>query len=227
MASNSYIDKTTGKTIVRTVTRPKTERIYERVSDAYDLCRIIAKHGDKTAFTYFDKTKKLYTISYIRFYNRILRTAAGLTKMGLAGKKIALIGETSTAWLASYLAILVTGGVAIPMDKELEISSIVGLLESVEADAIIYSDTFNGRFVNSISKDSSIKTFIPIDPDEEELKHEGVIAYRAMRAEGKKELEAGNFKLNPKQDREKMCEMLFTSGTTGTSKCVMLWIPPL
>ena len=222
MANNSYIDKVTGKTVVRTINRPKTERLYERVSDAYDLCRIIAKHGDKTAFTYFDKNKKLYTISYIRFYNRILRTAAGLTKRGLAGKKIALIGETSTAWLASYLAILVTGGVAIPMDKELEIGSIVGLLESVEADAIVYSDHFNGKLVNAVSKDSSIKTFIPIDPDEEELKHEGVIAYRAMRAEGKYELEAGKFKLNPNQDREKMCEMLFTSGTTGTSKCVML-----
>ena len=222
MANNSYVDKATGKTIVRTVTRPKTDRNYERVSDAYDLCRIIAKHGDKTAFTYFDKSKKLYTISYTRFYNRILRTAAGLTKMGLAGKKIALVGETSTAWLASYLAILVTGGVAIPMDKELEISSIIGLLESVDADAIVYSSTFNGKFVNAVSKDSSLKTFIPIDPDEEELKHEGVVAYRAMRADGKHELEAGNFKLNPKQDREKMCEMLFTSGTTGTSKCVML-----
>ena len=210
------------KTIVKTIYRPKTERKYERVSDAYDMCRIIAKHGDKTAFTYYDKNKKLYSISYSRFYNRILRTAAGLTKRGLAGKKIALIGETSTAWLASYLAILVTGGVAIPMDKELEINSIIGLLESVDADAIIYSGSFNGKLAGVVSKDSTIKTFIPIDPDENELTIEGVVAYRAMRAEGKYELEAGRFELNPKQDRERMCEMLFTSGTTGTSKCVML-----
>lgn len=213
---------TTEKKIVKTIYRPKTERKYERVQDAYDMCRIIAKHGDRTAFTYYDKNKKLYSISYIRFFNRIERTAAGLTKMGLAGKKIALIGETSTAWLASYLAILVTGGVAIPMDKELEIKSIIGLLESVDADAIIYSDHFNGQFAGVVSPDSSLKTFIAIDPDEEELKRPGVVAYRAMRAEGKKELEAGNFKLNPNQDRERMCEMLFTSGTTGTSKCVML-----
>ena len=210
------------KKVVKTVYRPKTERKYERVSDAYDMCRIIAKHGDKTAFTYYDKNKKLYSISYSRFYNRILRTAAGLTKRGLAGKKIAIIGETSTAWLASYIAILVTGGVAIPMDKELEIKSIIGLLESVDADAIIYSASFNGKLAGAISEDSSIKTFIPIDPDENELCLGGVVAYRAMRAEGKREIEAGRFELNPKQDRERMCEMLFTSGTTGTSKCVML-----
>ncbi len=207
---------------VKIITRPKTERKYERVLDSYDLIRRIAKHGDKTAFTYYDKSKKLYSISYTRFYNRIVRTAAGLTQQGLAGKKIALLGETSVAWLASYLAILATGGVAIPMDKELEVQAIVGLLESVDADAIIYSDHFNGKIREAVGADSSIKTFIAIDPDDAELAKEGVIAYRAMRALGKADVDAGRFKLNPNQDREKMCEMLFTSGTTGTSKCVML-----
>lgn len=207
----------------KVIYRKKTERNYERVLDAYDLCRIISKHGDKTAFTYYDKTKKLYSISYTRFYNRIVRTAAGLTKHGLAGKKIAIIGDTSVAWLASYIAILATGGVAIPMDKELELKAIVGLLESVDADAIIYSDHFNGKLLNEIGKESSIKTFIPIDPTAEELvARDGVIAYRDMRADGKKDVDAGRFVLNPHQNREKMSEMLFTSGTTGTSKCVML-----
>ena len=215
-------DSNVKKKEVAVIKRPKTERKYERVHDAYDLCRIIAKHGDKTAFTYYDKSKKLYSISYIRFYNRIARTAAGLTKRGLAGKKIAIIGETSVAWLASYIAVLVTGGIAIPVDKELEIKSIVGLLETVDADAIIYSDHFNGKFIKAVGENSTIKTFIPIDPTEEELEHEGVIAYRTMRAEGKREIECGRFKLDPNQDREKVSEMLFTSGTTGTSKCVML-----
>ncbi len=206
----------------KTILRPRTARQYERVRDAYELCRSIERNGDRPAFTYYDKTKKLYSISYTRFYNRIVRTAAGLTQCGLAGKKIALLGETSTAWLASYLAILVTGGVAIPMDKELEISAIVGLLESVDADAIIYADSFNGKIANAFSKNSTVKHFFPIDPDENELTYEGVTAYRDMRASGKKCVEAGKFALNPNQDREKLAEMLFTSGTTGTSKCVML-----
>ncbi len=204
------------------VLRPRTARQYERVHDAYDLCRMIERNGDRPAFTYYDKSKKLYSISYTRFYNRIIRTAAGLTECGLAGKKIALIGETSTAWLASYLAILVTGGVAIPMDKELEISSIVGLLDGVKANAIIYSDAFNGKLANAFGTRSTMKHFFPIDPDENELTYKGVMAYRDMRAMGKKCIEEGKFTLNPKQNREELAEMLFTSGTTGTSKCVML-----
>ncbi|MBQ9112898.1 MAG: AMP-binding protein [Clostridia bacterium] len=207
---------------VKVIRRPMTERKYERVLDAYDLCRIIAKHGDRIAFSYYDKSKKLCDLSYERFYNRIVRTAAGLTRKGLAGKKVAIIGETSVAWLASYLAILVTGGVAIPMDKELEPEAIIGLLESVDADAIIYSDHFNGKLADKIGKKSSIKLLIPIDPDEAELALPRTVAYRAMRAEGKADVDAGNFKLSPVANREVMAEMLFTSGTTGTSKCVML-----
>ena len=206
----------------KVIYRPKTERRYERVLDAYDLCRILAKHGDKVGFCYFDKERKLHELSYVRFYNRVVRTAAGLTQMGYAGKKIALLGETSVAWLASYLAILVTGGVAIPMDKELEIDSIVGLLEGVDADAIIYSEHFNGRLAGAVSKDSSLKLFLPIDPDEEELKNPNTVAYRAMREMGKQLVEAGEFTLSPVENRERMSQMLFTSGTTGTSKCVML-----
>ena len=204
------------------ITAPRTERKYERVVDSYDLCRVIAKHGDRVAFSYFDKDRKLCHLSYERFYNRIERVAAGLTGLGYAGKRIALVGETSVAWLASYLAILTTGGVVIPVDKELDISSIVGLLENVEADAIIYSSGFNGKFSSVIGEDSSIKLLLPIDPDERELKDPRVVAYREMRAAGKRDVEAGKFRLSPVQSREGLAEFLFTSGTTGTSKTVML-----
>ena len=207
---------------VQLITRPKTERKYQRVSDAYDFARILLRHGSRPAFTFYDKRKKLYSISYERFYNRIVRTAAGLTLHGLAGKRVAIIGETSTSWLATYLAVLLTGGVAIPMDKELDIKAIVGLLNSVDADAIVYSDQFNGKLAGEFGEGSSLKTFLPIDPDEEEMKKEGVLPYRTLRADGKALVDKGEFKLSPKQDREKMSVMLFTSGTTGTSKCVML-----
>ena len=210
------------KKIIKAITAPKTPRKYERVLDAYDLCRIIAKHGDKTAFTYYNKSKQLYSISYVRFYNRVVRTAAGLTKHGLAGKKVAIIGETSVAWIATYLAVLVTGGVAIPMDKELEISSIIGLLESVDADAIVYSDHFNGKFTAEIKEKSCLELFIPVDPTPEELEAPKTMAYRKLRADGKADVDAGKFAISPVENREKMAEMLFTSGTTGTSKCVML-----
>ena len=104
-----------------------------------DLCRVIEGHGDRVAYTYFDKSRNLHDLTYGELGRLIKETAAGLDKIGLAGKRIAIIGETSVEWVASYMAILASGGGAIPMDKELEISQIGAFLEDVEATAIIYS----------------------------------------------------------------------------------------
>ena len=201
--------------------QPKTVRKYERVDHVLDFLRVLEKHGDKTVYSYFDKKRKVKDMSYVRLVRRVKRMAAALTEKGYAGKRIALIGETSPNWVITYLAVLATGGVAIPMDKELEISVIEGFLDSVDADGILYSATFNGKFANAQENHKSLSLFIAIDPDEAEAAAKGVISYKEMMEIGKAGVAAG-YEFPPVENREKMCEMLFTSGTTGTSKCVML-----
>lgn len=201
--------------------RPKTERKYERVSDVHDWLRVIEKHGDRTVFSYFDKKRNLYNVTYAEFCALVRKLSAALTDRGYAGKRIAVIGETSVEWVASYCAILATGGVAIPMDKELEIEVIEGFLDSVDADAIVYSATFNGKFAETCKNHKSLSLFIAVTPDEEELAREKVVALSTLLEEGDAALEKG-FAYTPVANREEMAEMLFTSGTTGTSKCVML-----
>ena len=124
---------------VKVQRRAKTERRYTPVADVLDLCRVIEGHGDRIAYTYFDKSRNLHDMTYGELGRLIKEVAAGITEIGLAGKRIAVIGETSVEWVASYMAILASGGVAIPMDKELQISEIEGFLESVDASAVIYS----------------------------------------------------------------------------------------
>ena len=130
--------------------KPQTERKYERVQHVMDLIRIIEKHGDRVGFSYFDSKRKLVDVTYAEFGCMIKKVAAALTELGFAKKRIALIGETSVAWLSTYLAILATGGVAIPMDKELEIPVIEGFLDSVDADGILYSAGFNGKLTSTM-----------------------------------------------------------------------------
>ncbi len=214
-------DKTPKPVEVKIHKRPKTVRKYERVENVVDFLRVIDKHGDKVAFSYFDKKRKVKDMTYARLVRRVKRMAAALTEQGYAGKRIALIGETSPNWVITYLAVLATGGVAIPLDKELEIEVIEGFLDSVDADGILYSATFNGKFKNAMENHKSLTLFMPIDPDEAELGGAGVTPYKQMMEIGKEGLKNG-YVLPPVTNREGMCEMLFTSGTTGTSKCVML-----
>ena len=201
--------------------KPKTDRKYERVSDVVDFCHVLEKHGDRIAYSYFDKERKVHDMTYSKLNAKILRIAAGLTDAGLAKKRIAVIGPSSVEWVASYIAILVTGGVAIPMDRELEIGVIGEFLASVDADAIIYADSFNGKFDEMMKNHKSLSKFIAVDPDETEAAKENVIPLAKVIENGKIAVRRG-YRYPAVENRDALAEFLFTSGTTGSSKCVML-----
>ncbi|MBE6592798.1 MAG: long-chain fatty acid--CoA ligase [Ruminococcaceae bacterium] len=204
------------------INKPKEIRLYERVMDVKDFCRVLTKHSDKVVFTYFDKKRQLHDVTYGEFLHKAKSLAAAFTKRGLEGKRIAIIGETSVNWMASYVAILSVGGVAIPLDKELEISVIEGFMESVDADALVYSSSFNSKFKNAMDAHSSLSCFIPMEPTEEELAlSDKIIPLNTLYEEGAVEVAAG-YEIPDVKNRDALAEFLFTSGTTGTSKCVML-----
>lgn len=202
--------------------KKKTKKEYERVSDVRDLCGVLQKHGSRIAFSYFGEGRRLQDITYREFYRMILRISAGLTTMGFSKKRIAIVGETSVEWVASYLSILAVGGTVIPLDKELEIDVIEGFMEQVDAEAIIYSGSFNGKFANAMENHPSLKTFIPIKPTDRELAlSDKIIPFKDIIERGYP-IASNGYTLPPVEKREEVAEFLFTSGTTGTSKCVML-----
>ncbi len=207
---------------IKVYNKKKVQRLYERVTDVKDLCRILKKHDERILFSYFDKSRQLHDMTYGQFYTKTLALSAGFTAKGLAGKRIAILGETSPEWVASYLAILSVGGVAIPLDKELTIDVIEGFMEKVDADAIVYSASFNGKLENAMKSHKSLSCFIPMAPTEEELARcDKIISLDDMLAAGEVGVTAG-YEIPDVKNREELAEFLFTSGTTGTSKCVML-----
>ena len=66
----------------------------------------------------------------------------------------------------------------------------------------------------------TLKLFVAMDPDEAELER-GAVSSHMLRTKGYELVNKG-YTLPKVENRDKMAEMLFTSGTTGTSKCVML-----
>jgi len=205
---------------IKVFNKKKTKHNYERVSNIKDFCQVLSKHGNRVLYSYFDKSRKLLDMTYAEFHSKILKTAAGLTEVGLAGKKIALIGETSPDWVASYLAILATGGIAIPLDKELSIDVVEGFMTTVEADALIYSRSFNGKFNNAMENHPSLTCFIPMAPAKDDS-NEKILPLADIVKKGETPV-ANGYVIPDVKNREATAEYLFTSGTTGTSKCVML-----
>ena len=191
-----------------------------RTWDVNDLLERIALHGDKTLFKYFVKNE-INEMTYGEFHTLITKIAAAFTALDLNGKRIAVIGETSPQWLSTYVGALAAGSVIIPMDKELAVTEIEKFLTMVEADAIVYSKTFNDKFVSTMETHPSLKHFIAIEAPENIDELPKVTSFDKFIEIGEKAIEEG-FKIKMTTSRDEMCEMLFTSGTTGTSKCVML-----
>ena len=121
--------------IVNTV--PKHERIRDYVWDA------IQRYGDHNAFVLKQEqqgTTFLRSISYASFWEEMRLLGSGLIRLGLQGKRIALIGFNSYEWILSYLSVLCGVGVIVPLDKELTEPEILLSLERSKSVAVIFDE---------------------------------------------------------------------------------------
>lgn len=200
--------------------KKKVERQFKVLNSMRMFCDIIREHGNKTSFMWFDRSRNRHEMSYWELSELMLGESAGFSALGLRNKRIAIVGETSPEWVASYVAAIASGNVAIPLDRELDFNEMLGFLEFAEADAVIYSGTFNEKFAEVIGTHKTVKLFIPMSPADGAENGTDVIGLDSLLSRGKAELENG-YKL-PVTEQDRMAVMLFTSGTTGTSKCVML-----
>ena len=148
-----------------------------------------------------------------------------LIDMGLKGKKIALIGETSYHWFLSYYATVCGTGVIVPLDKNLPKDEIDSLIERSGASALIYSKKMEKSISGIFDNPHEIEYFISMGEREHKEREDGrkVYSLRKLVSEGGELLEEGNREfLDAEIDPNQMATLIFTSGTTGRAKGVML-----
>ncbi len=202
--------------------RKRIERSFTKLKNLNTLIDIYRARPDKVVYKYFAADRRMISLTYGEFADMICRQTAGFASLGLAGKRIAVIGETSPMWVSTYISAILAGGIVIPLDKELKMSEIEGFLEFSEADAVVFSQTFNDRFTNAAENHKTLTKFIPITPEGCTITDsDKVISFDDIIKLGEKALDEG-YTISNERDMERLAVMLFTSGTTGTSKCVML-----
>lgn len=178
-------------------------------------------YGDKVLFRYFSKNKELSEMTFAQFSENIGCLAASFEDYGFKGKRIAVVGESCPEWVITYIATLSIGSVIVPLDKELAIDELFNFLSRSKADAIVFTKAFCAKFKDKILADDKL-VFIPIDCDDEEiLAKENVILFPTLLENGLSAVQNG-YVPEEYEVNDDLREMLFTSGTTGTSKCVML-----
>ncbi|MCQ4635675.1 AMP-binding protein [Anaerovorax odorimutans] len=159
-------------------------------------------------------------IPYFQVKKDVDALGTRLIDLGLKGKKIAVIGENSYKWIVSYLGTVNGTGIVVPLDRELPPQEIVHLLRRAEVSAIIHSKKLENTVRIALSQVEGVQFRICMEAETHE---EGVLSFDRLIEEGQALIEQGDKRFTDAPiDREAMCSLLFTSGTTGLAKGVML-----
>lgn len=197
------------------------------IKDLRDMVQTSAAFfGDKDLYVYKEDKQEVH-FSYNQLRDEVERFGTALNVLGIDEGRVAVIGETSAKVTVTYLGTVNAGGVIVPLDRELTEDQIPEFIERAECDMVVYSASFNGIITKMAVKMPHVKYYIPMK-GEDEVDHSLPSAPVVMQFD--EVLKLGEQALNEHNnsyylhniDLDKMCAIIFTSGTTGTSKGVML-----
>lgn len=155
------------------------------------------KNKDSTAFIFKNAKRETINKTYEDFYNDVI-TMSNYLSNAYKGKHIALIGENSYNYLVLFFSIIISQNIAVIIDKDLDEQKINELLKKSDSKIIYYSPDYTD--IDNITK--KYKSFFINDIEETINKNKY------------------EFKDNKIKNKERV--IFFTSGTTGSSKGVML-----
>ena len=175
--------------------------------------------GDKNAFEYKEKDK-IVCVTYKEFLQDINELGTALTSIGMDSSHIAVIGENSYKWITIYLTVLKSRGVLVPIDRELSCNEIIKVLKHSDSEVLFYSEKYE-KWIEKIKQEvPEIKFFINLNSNE----HNQIsLSYDKFKNVGKELLKkqyTEYLDIKPNEDALKL--LVYTSGTTGEPKGVML-----
>lgn len=200
------------------------EQNIRKVQNLFDNFAYAAeRYGDHILFQ-FERAKVDYEISYKEFSEYAAAMTRAYIHLGLAGKRVAIIGENCPEWIATYLAAITSGGIAVPIDVALSKEQLVEFAKMAKVEVLAYSKTWASFVEENADQFEGVTTFISLADSEFDFNTAEVHELERFTS-AQKIAHTGNAVTDiaiPEQDIERMSIMLFTSGTTGTSKIVML-----
>ncbi len=155
---------------------------------------------NKDPYIYEKVNDKYEYITFGDFIKNSLGYAKYLIDNGYKNKKIIIISENSSKLMEFDLAVSFYVGVSAVVSKEWKVNDLISGIEELKADLIIYSDRYKD-LVKEVEKITKIKT---LSMDSVKSKFDETLLDM------------------PIKNQNKVAKIVFSSGTTGKSKAVML-----
>lgn len=179
-----------------------------------DACEM---YKDRIAYSYREKAsdKEKVEVTFAKVRDDVRALTTEFLARGYQGKHCAVIGKNSYAWYLCYLALLSADAVIVPLDRDWLANDLAETVFKAECEVLI-CDSDIAEKTAVIAERCGIK-------DVYELKDEGENSVGALIEAGKpKFAESSDAYFGTNLDPKKMQILVFTSGTTGKGKGVML-----
>lgn len=178
-----------------------TEKKFENFREI--ICNSAERFSRQTAFVTKIEEGKYRNINYIDLKNYYYAFCTYMIEQGMLGKKIAVMGANCFEWVLSYLCAS-TVGTVVPIDKELQAEDVNSFIESAECDMVLTDAARIEKLRGIVTRDVKYVDFANIFDIAASYKADS----KAVNA-----IKIG-------KDDERI--IIFTSGTTGSSKGVCL-----
>ena len=204
--------------------RKKNYPLYE--TTMFDNFRTMTENAakrfpDKNAITYKKKptSKEMLHYTYTEGRDFIRSIATEFISMGMRDNNVAIIGEASPEWVFSYFALMSIGAVTVPIDKELPPDDMASILNTAACPFVVYSTAITEKIKTVKELVPSLHTFVEMGDGCQEFSTN----LDTVRTLGREKYAAGdNSYYDYEIDPKKLASIVFTSGTTGKGKGVML-----
>jgi long-chain acyl-CoA synthetase len=182
-----------------------------------DLLRGSAsRHTDRLALEDLNETP-IPRVTYRELLENVARFGQALRRVGLEERDhVAVIGENRVQWTIAYLAAVSFNFVVVPIDKSLKENEILTILHASDAKGVVFSESHRDTVLTLAHAVKDLKVFVDMDLATRDGKvHAMTELIAAERVEeGKDPFPA----VNP----EEVAVIVFTSGSMGRAKGVML-----
>ena len=163
-----------------------------------------------------DKDKQIYYYTASQLYEEVMCLGDGLIDLGLKGAHIAIFSENSCRYVLADITVSSGVGVVTPIDVNAPVNLVVTLLGKCDADAVLCGAGYIDRILEAQKECPRVKTLITLD-----RKVEGYPFYDELVEKGRSLKEQSVYR-GLVSEPDAPAKILFTSGTTGANKPVLL-----
>jgi long-chain acyl-CoA synthetase len=179
------------------------------------LLQSAKKYGPKIALEDLNPTP-IQQVTYESLLNYVLKFGDALRKLGIKERShIAVIGENRVQWGITYLSALCFNYVIVPIDKNLNTNEILNIIHESDATVLVLSESYHETFLEHSGTLKKLRHYISMDfraDNDDFLSMTELIAQR----------EHVSADTLPDIDPDALAEIIFTSGSLGRAKGVML-----